>query len=39
MLHIYIKNGGCLTLEPFSGVGIHMEMDMDWKWMEMGHIL
>ena len=23
------------TLEPFSGVEIHMEMDMDWKWMEM----
>ena len=28
-----------LTVEPFSGVEIHMEMDMDWKWMEMGHNL
>ena len=27
------------TLEPFSGVEIHMEMDMEWKWMEMGHNL
>ena len=24
------------TLEPVSGVEIHMEMDMDWKWKEMG---
>ena len=22
---------GC-TVEPFSGVEIHMEMDMEWKW-------
>ena len=27
------------SLEPFSGVEIHMEMDMEWKWMEMGHNL
>ena len=27
------------TIEPFSGVEIHMEMDMDWKWMEMGRNL
>ena len=26
------------TVEPFSGVEIHMEMDMDCKWMDMGHI-
>ena len=27
------------SLEPFSGVEIHMEMDLEWKWMEMGHNL
>ena len=26
------------SLEPFSGVEIHMEMDLEWKWMEMGTI-
>ena len=34
-----IQNGKgthIFTVEPFSGVEIHMEMDMEWKWMEIG---
>ena len=35
-LHTQVPKLTGRSLEPFSGVEIHMEMNMEWKWMEMG---